>query len=117
MRCGRGSKYTKRPGKCTRPKYLSKTVGKWGKRHLGNHDLARRVDRQVDRQVEALIWCTKCSGCARQRMEPQFMDGCTPEQVGTKEHGKMLNRVQILENGRVPAEADRGDFTFDFSRP
>ena len=37
-------------------------------------------------------------------MEPQLMDGCTPEQVSTKEHGKMLNRVQILENGRVPAK-------------
>ena len=32
------------------------------------------------------------------------MDGCKPEQVGTKEHGKMLKRIQILEDGRVPAK-------------
>ena len=29
MRCGRGSKYMKMPGKCTGPKYLSENVGKW----------------------------------------------------------------------------------------
>ena len=27
-----------------------------------------------------------------------------PEQVGTKEHGKMLKRIQILEDCRVPAK-------------
>ena len=28
------------------PKYLSDIIGKWGKRHLGGHDLVRRVNRQ-----------------------------------------------------------------------
>ena len=46
MRCGRGSKYMKMPGKCTGPKYLSKKIGKWGKRHFGGHDLVGRVDGQ-----------------------------------------------------------------------
>ena len=32
-----------------------------------------------------------------------------PEQVGTKENGKMLKRIQILEDGRVPAK--RGEKT------
>ena len=32
------------------------------------------------------------------------MNCCRPEQVGTKEHGKMLKRIQILEGGRVPAK-------------
>ena len=32
------------------------------------------------------------------------MNCCKPEQVGTKEHGKMLKRIQILEDGRVPAK-------------
>ena len=29
------------------PKYLSENFGIWRKRHLGGHDLVRRVDRQV----------------------------------------------------------------------
>ena len=32
------------------------------------------------------------------------MNCCKPEQVGTKEHGKMLKRIQILKDGRVPAK-------------
>ena len=32
------------------------------------------------------------------------MNCCKPQQVGTKEHGKMLKRIQILEDGRVPAK-------------
>ena len=34
----------KMPGTCTGPKYLSKYIGKWRKRHLGGHDLVRRVE-------------------------------------------------------------------------
>ena len=37
-------------------------------------------------------------------MGPKLMNSCKPEQVGTKKHGKMLKRIQILEDGRVPAE-------------
>ena len=36
-------------------------------------------------------------------MGPKLMNSCMPEQVSTKEHGKMLKRIQILEDGRVPA--------------
>ena len=36
----------KMPGKCTGPKYLSNFFGKWRKRHLGGHDLLRRMDKQ-----------------------------------------------------------------------
>ena len=37
-------------------------------------------------------------------MVPKLMNCCKPVQVGTKEHGKMLKRIQILEGGRVPAK-------------
>ena len=90
----------KMPGNCTGPKYLSEKLGKWRKRHVGGHDLVRRVDRQGD----VLIWCRKCSGHARQRMGPQLMNCCKPELVGTKKHGRKLKRIQILEDGRVPAK-------------
>ena len=36
-------------------------------------------------------------------MGPKLMNCCKPEQVGTKEHSKMLKRIQVLEDGRVPA--------------
>ena len=37
-------------------------------------------------------------------MGPKLMNCCRPEQVSTKEHGKMLKRIQILEDGRVLAK-------------
>ena len=66
---------------------------------MEGHDTVRRMDRQG----KVLIWCRKCSGCARQRMGSKLMNCCRPEQVSTKEHGKMLKRIQILEDGFVPA--------------
>ena len=41
----KGSKYMKMPGRCTRPFFLSKGLGKWRSRHLGGCDLVRRMDR------------------------------------------------------------------------
>ena len=73
---------------------------KWRSFHLGCHNLVRRMDRQG----EVLIWCRKCSECARQRMGPKLMNCCRPEQMDTKEFGKMVKRIQILEEGRVPAK-------------
>ena len=32
------------------------------------------------------------------------MNCCKPELVGTEEHGKMLTRIQVLEDGRIPAQ-------------
>ena len=78
-------------------------IGIWRKRHLGAHDLVRRMDRQG----EVLIWCRKSSGYARQRMGPKFKNCCKWEHVGTKEYGKMFKRFHVLENGRVPAKDAR----------
>ena len=58
-------------------------------------------------QGEFLIWCRKRSGYARQSMGPKLMNFCKPEQVGTKEYGKMLKRIQILEDGRILAREAR----------
>ena len=69
-------------------------------RHLGGHDLVRRMDRQG----EVLIWCWQCLGHARQRMGPKLIHCCMQEPMGTKDFGKMLKRIQTLEEGRVPAK-------------
>ena len=37
-------------------------------------------------------------------MGPKQMNCCRPEQMGTKEFGKMRERLQTLEEGRVPAK-------------
>ena len=37
-------------------------------------------------------------------MGPKLLNCCKPEQVGTEENGKMLKRIQIVEDGRVPAK-------------
>ena len=37
-------------------------------------------------------------------MGPELMNCCKPEQMGTKEYGKMLPIIQLLEDGRVPAK-------------
>ena len=36
-------------------------------------------------------------------MGPKLMSCCRPEQMDTKEVGNMVKRIQILEEGRVPA--------------
>ena len=38
---------------------------------------------------------------------PKLMKCCKSEQVGTKEHGQMLKRIQILEDGGIPAREAR----------
>ena len=40
-------------------------------------------------------------------MGPKLMNCCRPEQMGTKEVGKMLKRIQTQEDGRVPAKEAR----------
>ena len=67
MRCGRGRKYMKMKRRCTRPKCVAKNSGRWCERHMGGHDIARRL---VDREKCLLISCRKCSGYARQKMGP-----------------------------------------------
>ena len=89
--------------KMRRPKNFVKKIGKWRKRHFGGHDLVRRKEGQG----EVLIWCRKCSGYARQKIKPKLMNCCKLEQAGTKEYGKMIKRIQVLEDGRVPAEEAR----------
>ena len=63
--------------------------------------LVKKFGKMV--QGEVLIWCRKCSGYARQRMGPELMNCCGPEQMGTKEFGKLLKRIETLEERRVPA--------------
>ena len=58
----------KMPGKCTGPKFLPKSLGKWRRRHLGGHDLVRRTDRQG----QVII-------CARESMGSKLMNCCRPE--------------------------------------
>ena len=79
---------------------LVKKLGKWRRRHLGGHDLVRRMDRQG----EVLTWRRKCSGYARQRMGPKLVNYCRLEPMGTQEYGNMLKRIQVLEDGRAPAK-------------
>ena len=50
------------------------------------------------------MWRRKYSGYARQRMGPKLMNCCRAERIGTKQNGKMLKRIQALEDGRVPAK-------------
>ena len=38
------------------------------------------------------------------RQEPKLTNCCRPEQMDTKEFDEMMKRLQILEEGRVPAK-------------
>ena len=40
-------------------------------------------------------------------MGPKLLTCCRPEQVGTKEHGKMLKLIQVLEDGRGCGEGGK----------
>ena len=40
-------------------------------------------------------------------MGPKLMSRCKLEPMGIQEYGKMLERIQVLEDGRVPAKEAR----------
>ena len=40
-------------------------------------------------------------------MGPKLINCCKPELIGTKAYGKMLKRIHVLEDGRVPAKEAR----------
>ena len=76
------------PGTCKGPRWLGENakhkLGRWGTSHLGGHDMVRRVDRNG----EALLWCSKCSVYARQRLGRKWMNRCKPENMDTTDDGK-----------------------------
>ena len=72
---------------------------------MGGHDVC--MVWRMNRQGEVLIWCRKCSGYARQRTRPKLMNCCKLEKVGTEEYGKMVKRIQDLEEGRIPTKEAR----------
>ena len=47
-------------------KVLVKKSGKWRKRHLGGHDMVRKMDKQG----EVLICCRKCSAMRDREWDP-----------------------------------------------
>ena len=67
----------------------------WCDQNWGGPDTVRGVDRNA----EALIWCRKCLGYARQKLGSKKMqDG---------ENGHVLKRISTLEEERVPATIAR----------
>ena len=42
--------------------------------------------------------------CEAKNMGPKLIICCMPEPMGTKEFGNIVKRIQILEEGRVPAK-------------
>ena len=81
-------------------KIPDKKLGIMGRRQLGGHDLVRRTDRQG----EVLIRLQKVFGIRDAKNRTETDDRRKPEQMGTKECGKMMKRIQTLEDGRVPAK-------------
>ena len=79
----------KMPGQCAETKFLTKNLGKWRSHHLlGEHDPVRQRGRSLA-MVRKVFGIREAKNC------------CRPEQMGTKECGKVLKI--ILENGRIPA--------------
>ena len=40
-------------------------------------------------------------------MGPKLTNCCKLEQVGTKEYGKVLERIQVLEDGKDPCQESK----------
>ena len=73
--------------------------------------------RRMDRQGEVLILCRKMLGIRTTENGTRTDDCCKPEQVGTKEHGKVLKRIQILEGiGRMKDKRGQEKNTEDCGR-
>ena len=92
----------KMPGRCTADHNSCPKV--WENGEGAIWEAMSWSEEWTDRQEEVLTWCRKCSGYARQRMGPKLINGCMPEQMGTKEFGKILKRIQTLKDGGVPAK-------------
>ena len=86
MRCGKSSKYLKVQGKCAGPKATS------GRTRYG------KKNGQSGRSLDLL---QKLVGPCETENGPKLVNCCKSEQVSTKEYGKMLKRIYILEDGRV----------------
>ena len=82
--------------KMHRTKIPVKKFGKVGRRHLGGHDFV--TNGQTWRGAESV------PDTRDKEMGPKLMNCCKPEEMGTKRFGRMLKRIQTLEEGRVPAK-------------
>ena len=82
----------KMPRTCDGQRWLEKNskhkMKTWGKALLRGHDMVRRVDPNG----ETLVWCRKCSGCARCRLEAKLMNRCRSEKKATKEYGNVFSK-------------------------
>ena len=58
----------------------------------------------MDRQGEVLIWCRKCSGYARQIMEPTLTNCCRLVQMGTKDYSKMMKKHPDSRRRKSPSQ-------------
>ena len=51
--------------------------------------------------VQKMLWlCATKNG-------PKLMNRCKPEKVSAKAYGNILKRIQVLEDGRIPAKKAR----------
>ena len=90
----------KMPRKSTGPKHVSEHLGKMEKATSGRPRLGKKSG--LARRSSDLV--QKMLGLCEAETGPKLMDCCKPELLGTKERDKMLKRIQILEDGRVPAK-------------
>ena len=88
------------PGKCTGPKFLTKSLAKWRRQQLGGYDLVRRTDGHG----EGLIW-SRCFGIREAKNGTETDELLhTRTDVHQRIYGKMLRIIQTLEDGSVPAK-------------
>ena len=77
----------KMKGMCTGPKYEAKKLGRWRKRHMGGHDMVRRMDRQA----EVLIWVWEMLWFWATKNGTQIDELL---QAGASEHKRVWNHVE-----------------------
>ena len=63
--------------------------------------------RSIDRQGEVLIWCRKCFGLRTAENGTKSNELLQARASGHKGARKMLKRIQVLEDGRIPAKEAR----------
>ena len=94
----------KMQGKYTEPKYLLFFWKMGGKRHLGGHDLVRRMGRQG----EVLIWCRKCSAM-RDREWHNVLSSWLREDMEGMEESQKEGRQGDQRRGEQKDEMRRGE--------
>ena len=114
MRCGRGSEHVKLPGRCTGPKFLSKSLGKWRRCQLETNASELLL---TGTEEHRRIWqnAEKNSNSRERKSPPKEANNWRIERekkrITRNEYQRLFNYFDTEGNGtKMPMELGKGEY-------